>query len=224
MVGPAWKVPSPLPSSTEMVLSLWLATTKSGLPSPLKSPTATKAGALPTRKLSGPWKVPSPLPRSTETLLEPMLATAKSSLPSRLKSPTARDQGLIPTGKVNGGWKVPSPLPSSTETVLELTLAAARSSLPSPLKSPTATDAGSYPPVGKSRSVTNDIVWAGAGLGSVVMKNKIAATQSSSLAEFLLMLSLPLSQGSFCIESPDEPSRSPLTLAAKSAVVNYVKT
>src|SRR6266568_2408223 len=224
MVGPTWKVPSPLPSSTKMVLSLRLATTKSGLPSPLKSPTATKAGALPTRKLSGVRKVPSPLPSSTETLLEPMLATARSSLPSPLKSPKAKDQGLIPTGKVNGAWKVPSPLPSSTETALEFTFATARSSLRSPLKSPTATDAGSYPPVGKSRSVTNDIVWARAGLGRVVAKSKVAATQSSSLRESLLISSLPLGQGTLCIESPDEPSQSPLTLAVKSVMVNHVKT
>src|SRR5437660_165597 len=175
MVGPAWKVPSPLPSSTEMVLSLRLATTKSGLPSPLKSPTATKAGASPTRELSGTWKVPSPLPSSTATLLEPMLATAKSSLPS-------------------------------------------------PLKSPTATDAGSFPPVGKSRFVTNDIVWARAGSGRVVAKNKVAATQSASLAKFPAILNYPLGPGPVCIDSLDEPSRLLLKLAVKSAAENYVNT
>ena len=40
----AWKVPLPLPSST-LTLSLpSLATARSGLPSPLKSPTATDDG------------------------------------------------------------------------------------------------------------------------------------------------------------------------------------
>src|SRR5260370_749702 len=192
MVGPAWKVPSPLPSSTETVLSLLLATTKSGLPSPLKSPTASEVGALPTRKLSGAPKVPSPLPSSTETLLEPLLATAKSSLPSPLKSPTATDQGLIPTVKVNGVGTVPSPLPRAAVTQLVLNFEAARSSLPSRLKSPTATDAGSAPPVGKSRFVANDIVWARAGLEKVVTSNKVATTQSSNLTESLVILSRPI--------------------------------
>ena len=41
------KSPSALPTSTERVLDSWLATAKSGLPSALKSPTATDAGPAP---------------------------------------------------------------------------------------------------------------------------------------------------------------------------------
>src|SRR6266581_3500419 len=45
-----WKVPSPLPSSTETVLDPALATARSTLPSPLKSPTATDTGLDPDTK------------------------------------------------------------------------------------------------------------------------------------------------------------------------------
>ena len=37
-------MPSPLPKSTLTSLLSWFATTRSGLPSPLKSPTATETG------------------------------------------------------------------------------------------------------------------------------------------------------------------------------------
>src|SRR5947209_4767783 len=59
-----------LPGSTEIALAFTLATARSGLPSPLKSPTATPAGPLPTVNCDAGWKVPSPLPSSSETLLE----------------------------------------------------------------------------------------------------------------------------------------------------------
>src|SRR5207244_13011619 len=68
-VGAGWKVPSPLPRSTETVLDPELATARSSLPSPLKSPTATEVGLVPTAKVRAAWKVPSPLPNSTETVL-----------------------------------------------------------------------------------------------------------------------------------------------------------
>src|SRR5207249_7138572 len=58
-----------------------LATAKSTLPSPLKSPTAMD-DAPAAGKFCAAWKVPSPLPRSTETSPERRLATARSGLPS----------------------------------------------------------------------------------------------------------------------------------------------
>ena len=62
------------------------ATAKSGLPSPLKSPTAaTLIGTCPTVSLPAGWKVPSPFPTSTDRLLEGSFVTAKSGLPSPLK-------------------------------------------------------------------------------------------------------------------------------------------
>src|SRR5207253_762750 len=96
------KAPSPLPSSTETVLDPRLATARSSLPSPLKSPTATENGLVPTARSGRAANVPSPWPRSTETVPEPSLATARSALPSPLKSPTATDDGLCPVRKSLG--------------------------------------------------------------------------------------------------------------------------
>src|SRR5207247_1999593 len=72
------------------------ATARAGTPSPLKSPTTTKTGFLPTAKVSGAWKVRSSPPSSTETVSERELATARSGTPSPLKSPTATDEGQRP--------------------------------------------------------------------------------------------------------------------------------
>ena len=49
-----WKVPSPLPRSTLTLLPLALATTMSGLPSPLTSATATERGCVPVA-IGGLW-------------------------------------------------------------------------------------------------------------------------------------------------------------------------
>ena len=45
----------------------------SGLPSPLRSATATERGCSPTAKVAWGWKVPSPLPRSTLTRARPLV-------------------------------------------------------------------------------------------------------------------------------------------------------
>src|SRR6266581_686983 len=89
----AWKVPSPLPSSTEAVLESTLETARSGLPSRLKSPTATSPGWVPTGKVFAAWKVPSPLPSSSQAVQSPKLTTARSGFPSPLKSATAMPEG-----------------------------------------------------------------------------------------------------------------------------------
>ncbi len=65
------KVPSPLPKRILIVLSLALATARSCSPSPLKSPTFTASGKLPT-VIGEPLanvNVPSPWPSSTITRL-----------------------------------------------------------------------------------------------------------------------------------------------------------
>src|SRR6266480_3035703 len=98
-VRAGWKVPSPLPSSTETSPEFQLAAARSSLPSPLKSPTVTEVGRDPTAKVRPAGKVPSPLPSSTATLLEPSLATTRSGTPSPLKSPTATVIESLPTGK-----------------------------------------------------------------------------------------------------------------------------
>ncbi len=55
--------------STETTLPLKLGTTRSGAPSPLKSPITAPATPRPTTMSCFGWKVPSPLPSSTETVL-----------------------------------------------------------------------------------------------------------------------------------------------------------
>ena len=92
----------------------------SGMPSPLRSATATETAAVPVAKVSLVWKEPSRLPRSTLTLLSDRLAVTMSGMPSPLRSATATWNGA----QVGGGGgccapkeKVPSPLPSSTLAV-----------------------------------------------------------------------------------------------------------
>ena len=77
--GKAVNPPLPSPLKTEMVLSPLLATTKSRLPSPLKSATATALGFVPTGKgdPAASVNVPSPLPSNTVALLDVELATTR---------------------------------------------------------------------------------------------------------------------------------------------------
>src|SRR6266508_77724 len=93
------KWPPPSPSRIDTLLSRPLAVAKSSLPSPLKSPTATAFGLLPTLICAGVGDVkwPLPSPRRIETVPPPKLATTTSSLLSPLKSPTATDLGFVPT-------------------------------------------------------------------------------------------------------------------------------
>src|SRR6266702_1857452 len=182
----AWKVPSPLPSNTERVFSFTLATARSSLPSPLKSPTVTPAGPLPTVKLGAGMKVPLPLPSSTEAVPESTLETARSGLPSPLKSPTATSPGWVPTGKVFGAWKVPSPLPSNTQAVQSPKLTTARSGFPSPLKSATAMPEGPFlAPAAYSVWGLNNGVCANVGFGNANRKNEVAATNNDNLPNSL---------------------------------------
>ncbi len=92
-VAAALKVPSPLPrrmltvpGAFEAPLPAVLSTARSGLPSPLKSPTAMPCGLAPTEVLTGAAKPPLPLPSRIETLLPFWFAVARSILPSPLKS------------------------------------------------------------------------------------------------------------------------------------------
>ena len=110
----AWKVPLPLPSSTLTLLMMpeLLDITISGLPSPLRSPTAMGPlipGSM--AKDRGAWRVPSPLPSIT-VQGEPVIIT--SSFLSPFKSASATCPPVI--GVVLAAVKVPSPLPSSTLT------------------------------------------------------------------------------------------------------------
>ena len=149
LAGVAVNPPKPLPSRIVSELPAKLATTRSCLPSPLTSPTATNSGDCPVLKGLPAERVnpPVPLPSSTVTVLSPELAVTISAFPSPLKSPTPTKTGVDPTanGLPATCVNLPEPLPSSTVTVLSPELAATISALPSPLKSPTATNCGFIP-------------------------------------------------------------------------------
>src|SRR5205085_2109509 len=140
---------APSPNRIVTVLSLMFAVERSGLPSRLKSPTATEMGKLPTAtgELEGCENPPLPFPSRIVTVLALKFAVARSGVPSRLKSPTATDLGLlpVPTGEPQACEKPPAPSPSKIVTLLELMLETARSRLPSLLKSPTAVEEGLIP-------------------------------------------------------------------------------
>ena len=54
----------------ETLLESWLATARSCLASPLKSPTATKAGPVAPSKVMGALKLPAPSPSKIDTVSE----------------------------------------------------------------------------------------------------------------------------------------------------------
>ena len=146
--GAGWNPPVPSPRRTVKSLELLLAVTISGLPSPLKSATATDCGPVPTANglPAAGVNPPVPSPKRIVTVLSPKLAVTRSRLPSLLKSPTATDCGFAPTAKGLPAAAVNPPIPSPRRSVTLLpVLAVTRSGIPSPLKSPTATEAGVAP-------------------------------------------------------------------------------
>ena len=113
------KLPPAPPSSTLSWFPERWATTRSGSPSRLKSPTATEDSPPrawdPDTTAVGPVKPPPGPPSSTRTRPDSS-ATARSGSPSRLKSPTATEMGSAPVATVVGPPKVAPELPSSTST------------------------------------------------------------------------------------------------------------
>ncbi len=94
-----------MPKSTLTVL-LRLAVTRSGLPSPLTSATASAYGLVPATKFCAGWNVPLPLPRSTLTEELCRLAASRSGLPSPLMSATATANGLESVVKLTGARRL----------------------------------------------------------------------------------------------------------------------
>ena len=115
----AAKLPVPPPvSSTTWAGVLSSATTRSILPSRLKSPTARVLAHRPVATSRGAWKVRSPLPsRMVTPLASSKLswATARSSFPSLLKSAPTTLVGRVPTANVVGAPNRPLPLLARTE-------------------------------------------------------------------------------------------------------------
>src|SRR5262249_52705151 len=142
-------------SSTLAVLSLKLATRRSGRPSPLTSPSATEKGARPVAK--GCWGAregeegPGAVSVSSSlTVAVLTLATRRSGKPSPLTAPSATETGPRPVAKVCWGANEAVSDPgavsfSSTPTVALFLLATRRSGRPSPLTSPSATEVGVVP-------------------------------------------------------------------------------
>src|SRR4051794_19861383 len=62
---------------TEVLLPLKLATARSALPSPLKSPVTTVKGPAPPATFTGALNVPVPVPSSIERLFEVAFAAAR---------------------------------------------------------------------------------------------------------------------------------------------------
>src|SRR3954467_14914990 len=101
------KPPAPSPRNTLTLPPMKLSAAKSGLPSLLKSPTATDLGVVPTvTGEPGPGvKPPMPSPRRIVTLFEELLATARSGFVSRLKSPVTIWLGAFPAAYGEpAGW------------------------------------------------------------------------------------------------------------------------
>ena len=84
--------------STDTVPEAAFATTRSGLPSPLRSAIDTEAGLLPVAKFCAAAKLSVEDPgavvfKSTDTVLESVFATTMSGLPSPLRSAIDTEAG-----------------------------------------------------------------------------------------------------------------------------------
>src|SRR5262249_52780984 len=117
-----------------------LATARSILPSPLKSPATTSVGddpGIPPAYLTGRARLPGPVQRRSDTPFRKPLPTTTSSCRSRLAPTALRDVTWPSRGNAPREEKPPAPSPRRTRTK-PATSSTTRSSLPSPLKSPTA--------------------------------------------------------------------------------------
>ena len=131
-----------------------LAPARSGLPSPLRSPTATDTGPVPVVKscLAGKsWRgrPGAVVFNSTDTVLE-LVRHGQVGLAVAVEVPhrhgvrgRARGEGLA--GRKGWRGRPGAVVFNSTDTVSESEFATARSGLPSPLRSPTATEYGAMP-------------------------------------------------------------------------------
>jgi hypothetical protein len=142
-------------SSAETVSSVEFATTRSGLPSPLRSAAVTETGLLPAANVCWAAKLGVTAPEaivliSTETVPSLPFATIRSGLPSPLTSAAVTDCGWVPVEKSWWGAKLGlvasgAVVLSSTETVESKKFVTIKSGLPSPVRSAAVTEVGLLP-------------------------------------------------------------------------------
>ena len=84
------------PNRMEALVEPLLATTKSCVPSLLKSPMATEIGWVPALISFEPLK-PQSISQPNGDIVQIYVGYSRSCLPSLLKSPRAIDRGLLPT-------------------------------------------------------------------------------------------------------------------------------
>ena len=142
-------------SSTDTVLTPELATTRSGLPSPLRSANATEKGQTRWRRSAGrrrrAWSRPAPSCSAAPTRVVACVGDDEVGLavavdvrrPPRSES---RPRWRRSAGGRRRAWSRPAPSCSAAPTPCwRLRWRRARSGLPSPLTSATATEAGNRP-------------------------------------------------------------------------------
>src|SRR5258707_1052828 len=105
-------------SSTDTLLVLLLATSRSGRPSPFTSAAATEPGALPAAKLVAAAKLGTTAPgavvfSSTDPFLVSGLATSRSGRPSPFTSAAATEAGTIPAAKLVAAAKLGTAAPGA---------------------------------------------------------------------------------------------------------------
>src|ERR1051325_3231317 len=143
--GPGRGFTPPVLTSTEIVFEPPFATTRSGRPSPFKSPGATENGESPVpQSVFGP-NLPAPVPSNTETVFANEFASARSAFPSPFRSAITTETGSLPVANSPRPEMVPSPSPSSVGTVLDFSFAPALSRSPSPARPPSPPAGGATP-------------------------------------------------------------------------------
>ena len=132
-----------------------LATTRSGIPSPLRSATAREDGSFPAAVVIMGPKVPFPSPRKVPTVSPipvatlPALPTTRSGMLSPFTSAMTTVWGPRLSTSNGPGLNVPSPLPRNTSTLLDAVAlplsVTTMSGMPSLFRSVIATEVGSTP-------------------------------------------------------------------------------
>ena len=160
----AEKLPLPLPARSVTVAppppKPQLATARSSLPSPLKSPRAKATGSGPTAVVVGPEKRPVPSPKRIPTVPEVgLIGVCHREVVAAVAVEVAdHDGGGVAHRRFEYGRSENAPLPlprRNRDYGPTSPIVTARSSRPSPLKSPTTMPAGFAPPVVNTAGVEN---------------------------------------------------------------------